>query len=172
MFIVCLMFSLFILAGIIALVYIVAMFNKHKYRTETLRTRFYNQNFRSDDEKTAFSYYLEREQNYIQNYILFQITGKLCEMLSIIYSVSSLLLTYVEEDRWLVDIGKIAIPIMSVILIIVVIYVVPSRRWAEYLQAWRDMDYYNNLVLEDQIDICEIPAKLKRIESRITSDKV
>lgn len=163
--------ALTLLSILIMVAYVFSMRRKHRKRGIELTKRFDMCN-PSKEEKAGFEYYLSRKANYINNYICFQIVGKLCEMLSIIYSVSSFALNYVKDDGNVISVWKTIIPLMSVVLIIVVIYVVPSRRWSEYMEAWRKMDFSLNKVVEGKMPLSAIPYVLHEIECSITSDKV
>lgn len=171
MIIVIVMCILFVLSILAAFFYVLLMLHKHKKRFNLLKERFDLQEH-TDEEKKGFDLLIEREKNFIRNYITFQIVGKICEMLSIVFSVSSFAFTFIIDNRIVFSVGKQIIPLMSVVMIIVVIYIVPSRRWAEYLQAWREMDYSINCILEGSISFNNIPEILKEIESCITSDKI
>lgn len=59
---------------------------------------------------------------------------------------------------------------MSIIWVVIVIYLVPSRRWTEYMQGWRELDYLVNQILEGQADIKKIPERLYIEDSKVTSD--
>lgn len=170
MIIVIVMCALSLLSIVAAIFYVHLMFQKHKDRLSLLKERFVLQKH-TEEESQGFNFILAREKNYIKNYIIFQIVGKLCEMLSIIFSVSSFAFTFMTDNSMLFFIGKQIIPLMSVVLIVVVIYIVPSRRWTEYMDAWRDTDYLINSILEGNIIFKDVPDILKKIESSITSDK-
>lgn len=170
MIIVIMLSCLFIFSIIVSFIYVKLMVRKHKDRLKLHKDRFKKQNH-SEEEEISFDFLLEKELNYIRNYIIFQIVGKLCEMLSILFSVTSFSFTFISEENAWFSVGKQVIPLLSVVMIIVVIYVVPSKRWAEYLQAWREIDYLTCNILEKNISQKDLPDELKRIEEGITSDK-
>lgn len=169
--IVIVMCALTVLSVFIAFIFVGLMKKKHKKRRVVLFERYTVQGHTAQ-EVQGFSYYLSREKNYINNYVTFQIVGKICEILSILYSVSSFALNFVDGDNAILTVGKTVIPLMSVVMIVVVLYVVPSRRWAEYMEAWREMDYSINKVLEGNMSLSNMPEVLEKIELSITSDKV
>ena len=169
MIIVYMMGFLTTMSALAAFLYIHFIRKKHDGRLNIQRERFSKQQH-SQDEKDGFEYLLIRESNYIRNYITFQIVGKICEMMSITLSVAALVFAYINDEDPVFAIGKQICPMLSVVMIIVVIYVVPSRRWSEYMHAWRKLDYCINSILSGCMQMNAVPETLKDIEESIASD--
>ena len=127
----------------------------------------------SSTDTSMFKLLADRNYTYIMNYYLYQIIGKVCEILSIIFSVISLCLSLVNDygPQTLSHYFRLPIALLSIAFIIVVVYLAPSKRMAEQLDAWRKSEVIINKILVGSKDLSCIPDVLEECESMLSTDK-
>lgn len=131
------------------------------YRT-TFRERF------PEQEISLFDVLLKRAESYISNYIIFQAVGKSMESLSVLFSICSFAITglVIKTDH----INTI-ISLVSMVFVIATIYIIPNKRYKEYLCAWRMCDAYILKVLASECELSEAVRQIEAIEVTITTDE-
>ena|GEM_PF-5682848 len=124
-----------------------------------------------------------RSNCYIRNYFIFLYTSKALEILSILFSIATFL--FVTGDRGGYESQLVSL--LAIVFVIVTIYVSPSKRATQYLNAWRKSDYHVRAFLVElelakkhscrkrnfmiRAKYRELAVLLKTIEKSITTDE-
>ncbi len=156
----------FAIVAICIFLYIVLMRKKHIERLNAYRNTFQRQF--PEQESSLFDILLRRTKNYISNYIIFQAVGKSAESLSVMFSICSFALTGIMLK---IDHINTIISLISMVFVIVTIYIIPNKRYREYLCAWRMCDAYILKVLASECELSEAIRQIEAIEETITTDE-
>ncbi|MCM1440613.1 MAG: hypothetical protein NC131_15660 [Roseburia sp.] len=129
---------------LLAVVTCCARINTHKHKKDKYE-QIIMDNLKSKYLIDFFLILCERSFDYIRVYFIFQGIAKSVNGLSLLFTVSSLMLTasngfltdtkYFSSKEWGVMVSAI-----SIIFVCIIIYVNPTKRSGQYLEAWRNTD--------------------------------
>lgn len=121
-----------------------ARINTHKRKREKYE-QIINENLELKYLRDFFLILCERSFDYIRVYFIFQGVAKTVNALSLLFTVSSLMLTAskgfageamgISSEGWGVLVSAI-----SIIFVCIIIYINPTKRASQYLVAWRNTD--------------------------------
>lgn len=118
--------------------------NTHKHKRKKYE-QIINENLKSKYLRDFFLILCERSYDYISVFFIFQGIAKAVNGLSLLFTVSSLMLTasdsFAEEAKGLSSKGwGVLVSAISIIFVCIIIYINPTKRASQYLEAWRDTD--------------------------------
>ena len=108
-------------------------------------------------------YVMSRERTYYTTYFLWLTLDKTCGILSVVLSVGTLGMSFVEMGGFHSQI----VSLLATLFVVFTLYVVPAKRSNYYLSAWRSCNEFINAVIAGKKDITEYPKKLAEIEDTI-----
>ncbi len=146
--------------SIISLFYVVYFFLKiHEHRSTRNKRRSNAEKAYSDDKQflQMITEHINRTFVFYYSYLVNTAMNMYCKIMGLLFSVASFSLQVLSD----LCIGEIrgmqtyrpfmglSISLLTVVFVIVIIYVKPQKRSAQYLHAWRKMNFqYNRLVIE------------------------
>ncbi len=81
----------------------------------------------------------EKRCGYIKNYIVFQAVNKVSGLSGVIYAVLGMLMSMIDGvSSWMLYTTNL----ISIISVIIALYISPTKRASEYLDAWRVTDAF------------------------------
>lgn len=145
---------------IISLLYALYFFLKIREHRSIRNTRRSNAEKDYSDDKQflqTITEHINRTFVFYYSYLVNTAMNMYCKIMSLLFSIASFSLQVLSD----LCIGEIrgmqsyrpfmglSVSLLTVVFVIVIIYVKPQKRSAQYLHAWRKMNFqYNRLVLE------------------------
>ena len=168
------LYTLIVFSIIISAVNLCNLYLKHKKhkRRKNKYIEIFEKNVKDELEKEMYIQLVIRSNNYINVYFVFKTMGKVSDIFSVAFSVSTLALTSYSDLSGI----SASISILAVLFVIISIYVNPSKCAKEYLESWRKSDgeilkYIEQISMkngqEKSIDISKLIINL---EESITTD--
>ena len=116
--------------------------------------------------RRQFAIIRQHEHRHCMDFLVAQIVGKLCEIMSLVFSVG----VYVNNSSETANYTFNQIySLLAIVFIIITLYLTMSKRWVQYLNANRDVEKQIELVLAEKITVDEALAELHLIESSLTA---
>lgn len=111
-------------------------------------------------------YVMSRERTYYTTHFLWLTLDKTCGILSVVLSVGTLGMSFIEMGGLFSQI----ISILATLFVVFTLYVVPLKRSNNYLSAWRTCNKFINDVLTEKKKIEDYPKMLAKIEKFVDSE--
>lgn len=91
---------------------------------------------------------IQRKKSYISNYITFQISNKIFGVSSVVFALLSFLSqTFLKESNKYSNWLDPTISFFSIIFVIVALYISPTSRVSQYIEAWKKSDERMNICI-------------------------
>lgn len=162
-----------ILIGILSvLLCIIAFFyvclEKHNYQKRNKQqSESFKEKHASEEKHAVFAYLLLRQKAHFDQYIEIKIVRKLCLTLLALFSISYIsFICFIDKNTISVIEPQLMI-LLSIIMIIIFIYVLPARKQSQHQLFLKETDIIINNILQEELQLSEIPDKIKQIEATL-----
>lgn len=133
---------LFLAVGI-SFIFRWAIYKRHRAHRDADIALYQNNKSIPPEMKRAYASLVERRYSTIQNYFTYQIVNKVFGLVGVLYSVLGFGLGIIPtNDTSNVPIKTLCavVSFISIICVIIALYLSPTKRVAEYIDAWRRYD--------------------------------
>lgn len=128
---------------VISLIFCARIFKRHRdHKKRDIAMYQYNTSI-PPEIKRAYDSLVERRYSTIQNYFIYQIVNKVFGFTGVLFSVFGFGLGWIDPPKGAEAELKAlcaAVSFISIICVIIALYLSPTKRVAEYIDAWRRYD--------------------------------